>query len=398
MHIPLGHDDWYLCDWRYKPETAHIHFEGNEAEAFQFMNRFRSLFVLDSLRRFCDSPYDRSHDDRVLWYAARRLALGSWTAHRPFEMKDMPALAEQMAPPFALEDRHEPPPPPSQSAEQQLFPDDIDAASIAGVLQEAARLGVPFCEECMKAALAAARAEKDEQQEEEEEEPEPEPESEPGDEEEPGGEGADEGQDEEPGAREPSQTPPEEKPAPGGSKSPAQPSWTVADLKNNLDQCDGGVWAKAKTSNGGKDPSVVTGKSAIGSGGSTNMTTGTVTLDTNQSKCDATQVLVFELNNLAAKPDFDQIDKVDAPAGKLSREEFIRAQEKIEYDNLKKTIAAFDSCHEKWGCNTCTDEWARDFASFDDYYKVLSTDHKEWYGKEWDSKYKAIYEKAHSGK
>jgi hypothetical protein len=38
-----------------------------------------------------------------------------------------------------------------------LFPEDIDAAAIAAAQKEAASLGVPFCEECLRAQLAASR-------------------------------------------------------------------------------------------------------------------------------------------------------------------------------------------------------------------------------------------------
>jgi len=40
--------------------------------------------------------------------------------------------------------------------EHPLFPDDIDAAAIAEAQKAAAVLGIPFCEECLKAQIAAA--------------------------------------------------------------------------------------------------------------------------------------------------------------------------------------------------------------------------------------------------
>lgn len=41
---------------------------------------------------------------------------------------------------------------------EQTFGDDIDPAAIAAAMKEAARLGVPFCEECTKKKLRAERA------------------------------------------------------------------------------------------------------------------------------------------------------------------------------------------------------------------------------------------------
>ncbi|HEY1339990.1 MAG TPA: hypothetical protein VGF59_20900 [Bryobacteraceae bacterium] len=50
-----------------------------------------------------------------------------------------------------------PPPPREQAPEPPTFSPDADLLAIAAAQQEAARLGVPFCEECAKAALANQR-------------------------------------------------------------------------------------------------------------------------------------------------------------------------------------------------------------------------------------------------
>lgn len=44
----------------------------------------------------------------------------------------------------------------SEAPESATFPSNIDAARIAALKREAARLGIPFCEECLKRALAAS--------------------------------------------------------------------------------------------------------------------------------------------------------------------------------------------------------------------------------------------------
>jgi len=58
-----------------------------------------------------------------------------------------PASASRSAPAAA------PPPAPDST-----FDDELDAAAMAAVLQQAAQDGVPFCEECAKAAAAEAAA------------------------------------------------------------------------------------------------------------------------------------------------------------------------------------------------------------------------------------------------
>jgi hypothetical protein len=168
-------------------------------------------------------------------------------------------------------------------------------------------------------------------------------------------------------------------------------------LKAELDQCDGGtgMWAKAKESNGGKDPVVQKGTSVIDTGGSTDLKTGTITLDPTQTQCSATQTELFELTNLWHKPTFEQV-AATAAAGNLSREDFIKANERIEYDAVQKSLTACDACKAVWGCDTCVMEWARPYKTFDDYYaKGASSYHKEYYGKAWDQRYKAAYQAKH---
>ena len=48
-----------------------------------------------------------------------------------------------------------PAPPSPQTPEYSTFPPDLDGAAVAETLKQAATDGVPFCEECMKAAEAA---------------------------------------------------------------------------------------------------------------------------------------------------------------------------------------------------------------------------------------------------
>lgn len=115
------------------------------------------------------------------------------------------------------------------------------------------------------------------------------------------------------------------------------------------------------------------------------------------NKCTATESVYFELANLAAKPAIDKIN-ADAAAGKLSREEYAKASEKIEYENVKKTHAAIDKCKKKWDCDSHAFDFdsmrpARDFNDYYDHY--LAESHKNHYRSFWDSQYKAGYNAKH---
>jgi len=181
-----------------------------------------------------------------------------------------------------------------------------------------------------------------------------------------------------------------------GGKAKAPPPWTVDELKKMLDSCDGGlgIWAKAKKANGDKNPTIVPG-----AGGQTDTSTGTITLDQTQDKCFAVQQLIQELSNLSRKADFDKLD-TSALAGDVSRADYIKQTEKIEYETgVKNVLTAFDACKDKWPCKTTPKEWARKAKDFDDYFKnFLSNTHKGGYGKWWDENCKAAYDKKHAKK
>jgi len=175
-----------------------------------------------------------------------------------------------------------------------------------------------------------------------------------------------------------------------GKGKTAAPGWSVEDLRKNLRDCDPtGMAAVAQA------VTVNVGRTVLQSGGQSDPATGAITLDPGQDKCTATQVLIQEASNHSHESDFAQVD-TDAAAGRLSRDEYIRRNERYEYDGVRRVIQAFDACKGIWGCATCEKEWARRYATFEDYFdKALSSGHKEYYGTEWDRRYKAAYERAH---
>jgi len=181
-----------------------------------------------------------------------------------------------------------------------------------------------------------------------------------------------------------------------GDSKKAPPAWTAEELKKMLKTCDGGlnIWAKAKKANKDKDPLITPG-----AGGATDSATGNITLDKTQDKCFAVQQLIQELSNLSRMADFKKILD-SAGAGDLTREDFIKGIEKVEYETgVKNVLTAFDACKDKWSCATTPKEWARTAKDFDDYFKnFLSDVHKEHYGTWWDSSFKAAFDKKHAKK
>ena len=173
-------------------------------------------------------------------------------------------------------------------------------------------------------------------------------------------------------------------------------NWETDDLKKLLDACDGGVgiWAKAKKANKGKDPEVTRGQRSF-----TDSLTGKITLDKTVDKCQSVQALIHELSNLSSKADVDKIE-VSATAGDLSRDEFIKGIEKIEYDfGVKNVLTAYNACKDKWLCRTSIMEFASKAKNFEDYFKnLLLPAHKEGYGEQWDDRFKKAYEKKHPKK
>lgn len=171
-------------------------------------------------------------------------------------------------------------------------------------------------------------------------------------------------------------------------------NWTPEQIRRNLDSCDGGtgVWSAAKAANGGRDPVITSGTTQTG--GFVDLAKGNIVLDSQLDACTATQIQIQELTNLSHKQDFLRTMS-NANNGDLGRESYVRAIEQYEYDGVKNVIDAFDKCKDNWKCKTCEKEWARKYKNFDDYYKVVSKDHKEFYGQNWDRAYKKAYEAKH---
>jgi hypothetical protein len=167
---------------------------------------------------------------------------------------------------------------------------------------------------------------------------------------------------------------------------------TAEHVKQNLAACDGGThaWDNAKTAVG-TEPTVQVKQTVAGFGAETSGST--ITIKPTTDCCDATESLLFELHNVESQSRFKQI-AADAAEGKLSREEYTRANERVEYEGLQRNREVFAKCKSKWGCGAGSKSFADPFAkNFDDHYNhTLSEAHKNHYRTFWDNNYKKIYD------
>jgi hypothetical protein len=111
-------------------------------------------------------PLRSATTDQTIEWMAKLLANGAWHVHAPVlretggaasgqnsasEEVDLAEIASSMP---AVRSSPEPPPPPQQEG---ALPADADEATIAAAMKQAAAMGIPFCEECTRAALKRAR-------------------------------------------------------------------------------------------------------------------------------------------------------------------------------------------------------------------------------------------------
>jgi hypothetical protein len=160
MRVPIGSDGWYFCDWSDRPDHAYTEFRGSESLALQWANQLRGdVFAWHALRGLLGGAFPPLSDEQIAHEVAWRLACGRWVARRRVvkwvasggETRPIDAAA------FPKEDRRPASSPPGPAPDAPLFPGDIDPEAIAEAQKQAAALGVPFCEECLKAQMAAAR-------------------------------------------------------------------------------------------------------------------------------------------------------------------------------------------------------------------------------------------------
>jgi hypothetical protein len=113
---------------------------------------------LFTLRRLLGTTHPPRSDEQIAEEVARRLTSGAWVARRRRSARfSMSGLEQAEAgPAFPTEGRRSATPQrvSGPAPDLPLFPDDIDPAVIANAQKRAAALGIPFCEECLRAQLA----------------------------------------------------------------------------------------------------------------------------------------------------------------------------------------------------------------------------------------------------
>lgn len=155
MQVPIGTTGWYLCGWEDDPDFDCEELTGREALAEQWLNQFCSdVFAVRTLGRLLGATHPWSSDEQVLADTAWRLSSRFWKARRAaLDPIPVSGPVTQAAAPFPIEERR-PPPSSSPVSDPPVFPGDIDPEAIAQAKKEAAALGIPFCEECLRAQLA----------------------------------------------------------------------------------------------------------------------------------------------------------------------------------------------------------------------------------------------------
>ena len=160
MHVPVGNDGWYLCERSDHPDYEYRDFIGSQTLALQWANQFRGdYFAWYTLRRLLGGAFPPRSDGEISREVAWRLTSGAWVARRPIVHRVAVRAVESIVetPAFPIEDRRSRPPQSTSAPgpDAPLFPSDIDPVAIAEAQKEAAALGVPFCEECLRAQLAS---------------------------------------------------------------------------------------------------------------------------------------------------------------------------------------------------------------------------------------------------
>jgi hypothetical protein len=159
MRVPIGSDGWYLCDWGDQPDHEYTEFQGSRPLALQWANQFRGdMFAICTLRRLLGGAFPPLSDEQIAQEVAWRLISGVWVARRRVVrwVAAGGGRRQEEAATFPKEDRSATPPPraPGPIPDAPVFPGDIDPVAIAEAQKHASALGVPFCEECLKAQMA----------------------------------------------------------------------------------------------------------------------------------------------------------------------------------------------------------------------------------------------------
>lgn len=144
-----------MCGWEDEPFFDGEELTGREALAGQWLKQFRcDVFAVRTLERLLGAAHPWSSEEQVFADTTWRLSSRFWKARRAaLELFPVSGPVTQAAAPFPIEERRQPSSS-SPVSDPPVFPGDIDPEAIAQAKKEAAALGIPFCEECLRAQLA----------------------------------------------------------------------------------------------------------------------------------------------------------------------------------------------------------------------------------------------------
>jgi hypothetical protein len=159
--VALGR--WRLFWWFERPKPQAELLRWNNSAAALWVGGFRRRNdALPVFRRLLAQHHVtdewRSGDDGLIRLvtdavARDRLLVYEWRPQREGGGTN-PEETQTLAPAFPLEERRVASSSQEQAPDTPLFPDDAELVAIAGVLKSASEAGIPFCEECAKAAAA----------------------------------------------------------------------------------------------------------------------------------------------------------------------------------------------------------------------------------------------------
>lgn len=157
MRVKLP-DGWYLCDQADRPDFDYWQEHAIEPFIAQRLTSCQSnYFVMLALRSLlARSSFGLANDDEVIRQISFLIHSGRLTMRRHFTrlpIATMSGIEPSAASPFPIEPWNPPvvaPGPSKTTVDLPVFAENFDPAAIAEVQKNAAFLGIPFCEECLR--------------------------------------------------------------------------------------------------------------------------------------------------------------------------------------------------------------------------------------------------------
>src|SRR5690349_15372011 len=67
MRVPVGNEEWYLCDWSDQPEDEYIEFRGNRTLALQWARQIHhDFFARGALRALLGGPHPPLSEEQIV--------------------------------------------------------------------------------------------------------------------------------------------------------------------------------------------------------------------------------------------------------------------------------------------------------------------------------------------